>query len=87
MLNHRLSIKLFFRQNQPRSILPHIKINEIERKVLNFFQKRLPYKMKDKNISVHGSNDPSNISGNSSKFNLSKSIIFKAIVQSLLLRP
>ena len=43
--------------------------------------------MKDKNISVHGSNDPSNISGNSNKFNLSKSIIFKTIVQSLLLWP
>ena len=87
MLNHRLSIKLFFRQNQPRSVSPHIRINEIERKVLNFFQKGLPYKMKDKNISVHGSNNPSNISGNRSKFNLSKSIIFKAIVQSLLLWP
>ena len=87
MLNHRLSIKLFFRQNQPRSVSPHIMINEIKRKVLNFFQKRLPYKMKDKNISVHGPNDHSNTTGNSSKFNLRKSNIFKAVVQSLLLGP
>ena len=87
MLNHRLSIKLFFCQNQPRSVLPHNRIIEFERKVINFFQKGLPYKMKDKNISVHGLNDHSNTTGNSSKFNLRKSNIFKAVVQSLLLGP